>query len=217
MYVPMSHAATPPTMPALSALQIEVAQSLAIGMPVIQAANVAGVDRKTVQRWMKHGSFNQEVADRKALAAAGTRLEAAKQVSQTGFDLPAALASLRESKKATRLQVRECGSSILEKCCERLADLPIEAISPQLLPTFFRVGAELLQWADQAESEELELSELTEQLIGPESLTAQRVEVETSANLERIYQALADSPEFSEIEKLKIFSTLSGSHKNDQA
>jgi hypothetical protein len=134
-------------MPALNALQIEVAQSLAIGMPVIQAAKVAGVDRRTVQRWMKHDSFNQEVADRRALHQAGTRLDEARQVSPSGFDLPASLASLREAKRATRLQVRECGSSILQKCCERLADLPIEAISPQLLPTFFRVGQELLEWA----------------------------------------------------------------------
>jgi hypothetical protein len=205
-------------MPALSALQIEVAQSLAIGMPVIQAANVAGVDRKTVQRWMKHGSFSQEVADRKALAAAGARLEEAKQISPSGFNLPAAIADLREAKRATRLQVRECGSSILERCCERLADLPIEAISPQLLPQYFKVGKELLEWADESEAQELEISELVEQLIGPESLTAQKVQLQTTENLERVFAAIADSPDFTQAQKETIFQLIAGkNHVPDPA
>jgi hypothetical protein len=214
----MSQRATPPTMPALSALQIEVAQSLALGMPVIQAADVAGVDRRTIQRWMKHDSFNQEVADRRALAAAGARLEAAKQVSQTGFDLPAALASLREAKRDTRLQVRECGSSILSKCCERLADLPIEAISPQLLPQYFKVGKELLEWADESEAQELEISELVEQLIGPDSLTAQKVQVATVENIERVFAAIADAPDFTHQQKERIFHLIAGkNHVPDPA
>jgi transcriptional regulator with XRE-family HTH domain len=193
--------------------QIAAAQALAQNLSMSEAARVAGVTKRTVQRWANGlEEFASEVADRRALHQAGERLQQAKQVSPSGFDLAAEIAGLREAKRATRLQVRECGSSILEKCCERLADLPSEAIAPQLLPQYFKVGRELLEWADEQESQELEISELVEQLLGPDSLTAQRVEVETSENLERIYQALADSPEFSTSQKESIFKTIAGKH-----
>jgi hypothetical protein len=202
-------------MPALSASQIEVAQSLASGMSIIKAANVAGVDRRTIQRWQKQEAFNREVSDRRALREAGERISEAKQVSPSGFNLTGAIADLREAKKATRLRVRAAGSSLLEKCCERLTDLPSEAISPALLPQYFKVGRDLLEWADQAEAEELELSELTEQLLGSDSLVSQKVQIETSENIDRSFQAIAESGEFSEREKLKIFEIIAGTHVSD--
>ena len=198
--------------------QIAAAQALAQNLSMSEAARQAGVTKRTVQRWNGLEEFASEVATRRALAAAGARLDEAKQVSPSGFNLPASLASLREAKRATRLQVRECGSSILEKCCERLADLPIEAISPQLLPTFFRVGAELVQWADSAEAEELEISELVEQMLGPDSLVGQKVEVATAENLDRVFAAIADSPDFTHQQKERIFQLIAGkNHVPDPA
>jgi hypothetical protein len=58
----------------------------------------------------------------------------------------------------------------------------------------------------------------TERLLGPESLTAQKVELETSENLERIYQAIANSPEFTPSQKESIFKTIVGkNHVPDPA
>lgn len=209
----MPQRATNPAMPALSALQVEVAQSLAADMPVVHAAARHGVDRRTVQRWAKHNdAFAQEVADRRALAAAADRIDEAKRITPTGFNLTAALADLREAKKATRLTVRNAGNSILEKCVERLADIPAEAVPIKDLPQFFRVGKELLEWSDAQESEELELDQLLEHLISPESLATQRVTLETEANISQIFQAIYDSPEFSGEEKQRIFQTIGGQH-----
>jgi hypothetical protein len=197
-------------MPSLSASQIAAAQSLASGMSLIRSSKVAGVDRRTVQRWQKQEAFTREVRDRRALNQAGERLDEARQVSPSGFNLAAAISDLREAKKATRLRVREAGSSILQKCCERLQDLPIEAISPQLLPTFFRVGHELVQWADEREAEELELSELTECLLrGSDSLVGKKAQLKVTKSINQIYQEIADSPEFPDDVKQKIFETLS--------
>jgi transcriptional regulator with XRE-family HTH domain len=196
--------------------QIAAAQALAQNLSMSEAARRAGVTKRTVQRWANGlEEFASEVATRRALHQAGERLQQAKQVSQTGFNLPAAIADLREAKRLTRVTVREAGASILERCCERLQDLPIEAISPQLLPTLFRVGAELVQWSDQSESEELELSELTEQLLGPDSLTAQKVQVETTANIERVFAAIADCQDFTQAQKERIFQLIAGKNGND--
>jgi hypothetical protein len=197
-------------MPSLSASQIAAAQSLASGMSLIRSAKVAGVDRRTVQRWQKQEAFTREVRDRRALAAAGAALDEAKQLSPTGFDLAAAIADLRVMKEQTRSQVRSAGKSLLQKCSERLQDLPIEAITPTLLPQFFRVAQEFLQWADEEQARELALSELTERLLGPESVTAQKVHHETKKNITAAYDEIAYSPLFTDEQKRQIFELMTG-------
>jgi hypothetical protein len=199
-------------MQTLSESQLKAAALLGDGMSKTDVALSMGCHVRTITRYLDVAEFVKEVEARRALAAAGERLNEARQISPTGFDLPAVLASLRASKRDTRLQVRECGSSILSKCCERLSDLPIEALTPQLLPQYFKVGKELLEWADEQEAQELEISELVEQMLGPDSLVGQKVQVETSANLERIYQTITDSPEFSASQKETIFKTIAGTH-----
>jgi hypothetical protein len=74
------------------------------------------------------------------------------------------------------------------------------------------VGRELLEWADEQESQELEISELVEQLIGPESLTAQKVQVETTANIERVFAAIAGCQNFTQAQKETIFQLIAGTH-----
>ena len=189
---------TNPEMQTLSTSQLKAAALLADGMSKAAVAMSLDVHPRTITRWGDSQEFQREVSDRRALREAGERLDEARQVRPSGFNLAEAIADLREAKKATRLRVRAAGFSLLEKCCERLTDLPSEAISPALLPQYFKVGRDLLEWADQAEAEELELSELTEQLLGSDSLVSQKVQIETSENIDRSFQAIAESGEFSE-------------------
>jgi hypothetical protein len=206
---------TNPEMQTLSTSQLKAAALLADGMSKADVAMSLDVHVRTITRWGDSQEFQREVNDRRALREAGERISEAKQVSPSSFNLPETIADLREAKKATRLQVRAAGSTILEKCLERLQDIPAEAVPIKDLPQFFRVGRELLEWADEQESQELEISTLIERLLGPESLTAQKVKLETENSIDRSFQAIADSGDFSEREKLKIFEIIAGTHVSD--
>jgi transposase len=199
-------------MQTLSESQLKAAALLGDGMSKADVACQIEVHVRTVSRWLEVQEFQKEVSDRKALAAAGERLNAARQVSQTGFDLAAALSALREMKLQSRLMVREAGGTLIEKALERVRDIPAESLPIKDLPQFFRVGSELVRWADEQASEELQIGELIEQLIGPESLTAQKVQIETTENIERVFAAIADSPDFTQAQKETIFQLIAGNH-----
>lgn len=183
--------------------------------PKLDVAMSLNVHPRTITRWLDVAEFQREVRDCRALREAGERISKARQVGSSGFNLAAAIAGLREAKRAMRLQVRECGSSILEKCLERLQDIPAEAFPIKDLPQFFKVGRELLEWADEQESEELQISELIEQILGPDSLVVQKIKLETAESLERGFQAISDSTEFTQAQKETIFKTIAGKNGND--
>jgi hypothetical protein len=86
---------------------------------------------------------------------------------------------------------------------------------PSRICQFFKVGRELLEWADEQESEELQISELIEQILGPDSLVVQKIKLETAESLERGFQAISDSTEFTQAQKETIFKTIAGKNGND--
>jgi hypothetical protein len=199
-----------PEMLTLTESQLKAAALLGAGMSKADVARDMGYHVRTVTRWLEVSEFQKEVSDRKALAAAGERLHEARPVSPTGFDLAAALSALREMKLQSRLMVREAGGTLIEKALARVRDIPAESLPIKDLPQFFRVGSELVRWADEQASEELQIGELIEQLIGPESLTAQKVQVATTENLDRVFQSIADCQDFTQAQKETIFQLIAG-------
>lgn len=197
-------------MPTLSKSQLEIAAMLARGMSGADAARSGGVDPRTVRRWQKLEEFQQEVHDRRFGRKAAEQVHEAKKAARGGFSLDEAIAELREQKKAARMAVRATGFDMLGKFAARIQSIDPDDIAIKDLPTFGRIAHEFIQWAIASEAEELELDQLIEVKLGPDSLVAQRVEMEADQAVEKMFQAIALSPEIPAEHKQTFYGLLGG-------
>lgn len=198
-------------MPTLSPLQREVAALLADGMSVSAAASDKGVNERTVYRWQKLEDFQREVNDRRSSRKASEQVHHAKaRAARGGFDLDEAIASLRKAKASDLDTARSLSDKLLTRVTDRIEELSADEISVRDLPTLIRSICDLRKWATESESENLEIDQLIEIKLGPDSLVAQKVEIESDAAVERIFQAIALSQDIPVEHKQTIYQLLGG-------
>lgn len=70
------------------------------------------------------------------------------------------------------------------------------------------MGHEFLEWANKSEAKELQLNQLLEPLVSPESLAVQRAGVLATEAIGHIYDALDNSTEFRGDVKQQIFEAI---------
>lgn len=197
-------------MDVLSQAQRDAASALAAGMSLPLAAKAAGVSLRTAQRWQKLEAFQRAVRGGAVVAAATAKVDEAKRAEARGFSLVEAISSLRKFRHEYQTDLQAIGNEILDKCREALGHIDPADISIRDLPVLLRVGSEMLGEAIASQSEEIEIDQLVEEMLGPGSVIEQKVEIESEAAVERMFQAIALSAEIPAGTK-QVFYRLLGS------
>lgn len=147
-------------MPMLTEVQLKAIACLEAGMSQDDTAVVAGVSRRTIQRWLNIEEFDAELKRRRsrgpsarvladeAIAEAETEASARMQSA-----MAAELRHYREEKLRTYQRLVNTALTALDKIDNRLRDLPDEAIAPNMIAPLANAFTSMLtkgleEWGD---------------------------------------------------------------------